>query len=287
MWKPERRVAADRRGLRYPSDMTDEEWALVAPLIRPAKRGGRPRTVNIREVLNAIFYVLATGCQWQALPKDFPPKSTVWDYLDLWEWDGTIERIHHVLYVAVREQAGRDASPSTAMTARLRRARKRRRYARSVRVSLSSGGLWPDPGDAGKKLVGRKRHILTDTLGFLNAIERAVPADKRIEAVVDNYATHKHPKVRDWLARHPRWTFHFTPTAGSWLNAVETFFSALTRKRASGAAASIPSSTCKPPLNAISPNIMPNRSPSSGLRPPRPSWLNSADSPHRLYESEH
>jgi len=115
MWKPEHRVAADRRGLRYPSDMTDEEWTLVAPLIRPAKRGGRPRTVNIREVLNAIFYVLATGCQWQALPKDFPPKSTVWDYLDLWEWDGTIERIHHVLYVAVREQAGREASPSTAI----------------------------------------------------------------------------------------------------------------------------------------------------------------------------
>jgi len=115
MWKPEHRVAADRRGLRYPSDMTDEEWRLVAPLIRPAKRGGRPRTVNIREVLNAIFYVLATGCQWQALPKDFPPKSTVWDYLDLWEWDGTIERIHHVLYVAVREQAGREASPSTAI----------------------------------------------------------------------------------------------------------------------------------------------------------------------------
>ena len=115
MWKPEHRVAADRRGLRYPSDMTDEEWALVAPLIRPAKRGGRPRTVNIREVLNAIFYVLATGCQWQALPKDLPPKSTVWDYLDLWEWDGTIERIHHVLYVAVREQAGREASPSTAI----------------------------------------------------------------------------------------------------------------------------------------------------------------------------
>ena len=115
MWKPEHRVAADRRGLRYPSDMTDEEWALVAPLIRPAKRGGRPRTVKIREVLNAIFYVLATGCQWQALPKDFPPKSTVWDYLDLWEWDGTIERIHHVLYVAVREQAGREASPSTAI----------------------------------------------------------------------------------------------------------------------------------------------------------------------------
>src|SRR5688572_24941192 len=66
MWKPEHRAAADRGGLRYPSDMTDAEWALVAPLIRPAKRGGRPRTVDVREVLNAIFYVLWTGCQWKA-----------------------------------------------------------------------------------------------------------------------------------------------------------------------------------------------------------------------------
>src|SRR6476469_2795390 len=70
MWKPEHRATADRRGLRYESDLTDAEWALVAPLIRPAKRGGRPRTVNVREVLNAIFYVLWTGCQWKALPKE-------------------------------------------------------------------------------------------------------------------------------------------------------------------------------------------------------------------------
>jgi transposase len=72
MWEPEHRVAADRRGLRYDSDLTDAEWALVAPPIRPAKRGGRPRTVDVREVLNAIFYVLWTGCQWKALPKDLP-----------------------------------------------------------------------------------------------------------------------------------------------------------------------------------------------------------------------
>ena len=77
MWKPEHRLAADRRGLRYPSDLTDAEWAMVASLIRPAKRGGRPRTVNVREVLNAIFYVLSTGCQWNALPSDLPPRSTV------------------------------------------------------------------------------------------------------------------------------------------------------------------------------------------------------------------
>jgi transposase len=114
-WTAEHRRAADRRGLRYPSDLTDDEWALVAPLIRPAKRGGRPRTVDVREVLNGVFYVLSSGCQWQALPKDLPPKSTVWDYFSLWEWDGTIERLHHVLYVAVREQASREASPTTAI----------------------------------------------------------------------------------------------------------------------------------------------------------------------------
>ena len=115
MWKPEHRAAADRRGLRYDSDLTDAEWALVAPLIRPAKGGGRPRTVNVREVLNAIFSVLWTGCPWKALPKDLPPRSTVWGYLDLGDWDGTLRRIHHALYVEVREKAGREASPTTAI----------------------------------------------------------------------------------------------------------------------------------------------------------------------------
>jgi transposase len=88
---------------------------LIAPLTRPAKRGGRPRSVNVREVLNAIFYVLWTGCQWKALPKDLPPRSTVWEYLDLWDWDGTLGRIHHALDVAVREKAGREARPTTAV----------------------------------------------------------------------------------------------------------------------------------------------------------------------------
>src|SRR5918998_4298756 len=115
MWDCTSRERHDRRGLRYPSDLTDAEWGLVAPLIRPAKRGGRPRTVNVREVLNAIFDVLWTGCQWKAPPKDLPPRSTVWEYLDLWDWDGTLNRIHHALYVEAREQAGREASPTTAI----------------------------------------------------------------------------------------------------------------------------------------------------------------------------
>src|SRR5262249_47060889 len=123
MWKPEHRRAAERRGLRYPSDLTDAEWMLVEPLIPPARRGGRKRTVDVREVLTGVFYVLSTGCQWNALPTDLPPKSTVYDYLDLWDWDGTLERIHEALYLAVREKAGREASPTVAIIDAQRRSR--------------------------------------------------------------------------------------------------------------------------------------------------------------------
>jgi transposase len=115
MWKAEHRAGCDRRGLRYPSDLTDLEWGLLGPMIPPAKHGGRHRTVDLREVLNAIFYVLSTGCQWKALPKDLPPKSTAHNYFMLWDWDGTLERIHEALYVETREQAGREASPSAAI----------------------------------------------------------------------------------------------------------------------------------------------------------------------------
>ena len=111
MWTVEQRQAHDRAGLRYPSDLTDAEWALVAPFIPPAKRGGRKRTVDVRAVLDGIFYVLATGCQWRALPKDLPPKSTVHDYLTLWAWDGTLRRLHHALFVQARERAGRGGEP--------------------------------------------------------------------------------------------------------------------------------------------------------------------------------
>jgi len=115
MWTKDNRRLYDRNGLRYPSDLTDEEWALVEPLIPPAKRGGRQRTVNVREVLNGIFYVLMTGCQWRALPRDLPPRSTVHEYLGLWEWDGTLARLHHALFVEVRELSGKEASPTAAI----------------------------------------------------------------------------------------------------------------------------------------------------------------------------
>ena len=108
MWTAADRDRYRRDGLRYPSDLTDAEWALIAPLIRPAKRGGRRRSVVVREVMNGLLYVLETGCQWRHLPRDLPPRSTVHGYLRRWEWDGTLEAVHHRLYLACRErrQAG-------------------------------------------------------------------------------------------------------------------------------------------------------------------------------------
>lgn len=115
MWTQANRARYDRNHLRYPSDLTDEEWAVIAPLIPPGKRGGDKRTVNLREVVNGMLYVLSTGCQWRAMPKDLPPRSTVHGYFDLWTWDGTIAHIHHELYVRCRDQAERQASPSAAI----------------------------------------------------------------------------------------------------------------------------------------------------------------------------
>lgn len=115
MWTVENRTRYNRDHLRYPSDLTDEEWALIEPLIPPGKSGGGKRTVNLREVVNGLMYVLSTGCQWRAIPKDLPPRSTVHDYFDLWTWDRTLDRIHHTLYVACREQAEREAAPSAAI----------------------------------------------------------------------------------------------------------------------------------------------------------------------------
>jgi transposase len=115
MWTNENRNFYDRSKLRYPSDVTDEEWAFVAPAIPPAKRGGGKRTIDMREVVNGLMYVLSTGCQWRAIPKDLPPRSPVNGYFVLWDYDGTLDRIHHALYVKCREQAEREASPTAAI----------------------------------------------------------------------------------------------------------------------------------------------------------------------------
>ena len=157
MWTDETRARYDRSGLRYPSDLTDDEWALVKPLIPPAKPGGRKRKVDEREVVNGIMYVLSTGCQWRYIPKDLPPRSTLHDYFDRWNYDGTLEKIHHTLYVKCREEMRREPSPTACVI-----------DSQSVK-SAEKGGACIDPHgyDAGKKIKGKKRHILVDTLGLL------------------------------------------------------------------------------------------------------------------------
>jgi transposase len=115
MWTAENRARYDRSKLRYPSDLTDEEWAIIAPLIPPAKRGGNKRTIDVRAVVNGLMYILSTGCQWRYLPKDLPPKSTVHRYFVRWDYDRTLDRIHQALYVRCRERADRKAEPTVAI----------------------------------------------------------------------------------------------------------------------------------------------------------------------------
>ena len=151
------------------SDLTDEEWALIEPHIPPAKRGGNKRTVKLREVVNGLMYILSTGCQWRAIPKDLPPRSTLYDYFDLWSWDGTLDRIHHALYVECRERAEREASPTAAII-----------DSQSVKSAEKGGPHDPHGYDAGKKIKGKKRHILVDTQGLLmHAIVHAADVQDR------------------------------------------------------------------------------------------------------------
>ncbi len=146
MWSNQNRARYDRSRLRYPSDLTDAEWAHVEPLIPPAKRGGNRRHVDEREVVNGLMYVLSTGCQWRAVPKDLPPRSTLYDYFDGWSWDGTLDRIHDALYVKCREAVAREASPTAAIidsqsalpTAMGAIPRKRARPTRPATVSAAS-----------------------------------------------------------------------------------------------------------------------------------------------------
>ena len=143
------------RTQRYPSDLTDEQWALVEPLI-PVYPGGRPRTTSMRDVLDAIFYVVRTGCQWRYLPKDFPPRSTVWGYFDEWRHNGTLELIHDTLRDRVRKQEKPGQPRRTASLD-------------SQSVDTSSGGEATGRDNA-KNVDGRKRHIVVDSLGLLLAV---------------------------------------------------------------------------------------------------------------------
>jgi putative transposase len=141
----------------YPTDLTDDQWALLDPLLPNAEQAkGRPREVDFREIINAILYLNRAGCQWDMLPHDLPPKSTVYDYFAKWRNDGTWQRLMDALRIQVRTDAGRDATPSAASV-----------DSQSAKTTALGG----ERGyDGGKKISGRKRHIFVDTLGLLLAV---------------------------------------------------------------------------------------------------------------------
>jgi len=220
---------------KYPSDLTDEQWAIVGPMIPPAKqnpRGGRPREVDMREVLHTLFYLDRSGCQWDMLPHDLLPKSTVYDSFSQWRDDGTWAKLVKAWRERIRVAAGREPTPSAACI-----------DSQSVKTTEMGG---PDRGDdGGKKINGRKRHLVVDTLGLLLAVLMTSAAlDDGVAAprLLDHVTSHDFPRLvtifadqkyhnhalDTWMAEHragwrievkvrPAGTKGFTPLEKRWV----------------------------------------------------------------------
>jgi putative transposase len=220
---------------KYPSDLTDEQWAILGPMIPPAKQntqGGRPRKVDMREVLNTLFSLNRSGCQWDMLPHDVLPKSTVYDYFAQWRDDGTWAKLVKALRERTRVEAGREPTPSAACI-----------ESQSVKTTEMGG---PERGeDGGKKINGRKRHLLVETLGLFLAVlmtsaglddgvaaplllGHVTPQDfPRLVTIFADQKYHNHA-LDAWMAEHragwhievkmrPAGTKGFTPLEKRWV----------------------------------------------------------------------